>query len=179
MFCLVHDLKRLSQTRNFGMTLTEGLLHSKTSLMPNVATLPLVPLDSQMLPCWRHQSTWLLHEWIFVQMEDMNECILKKFRIIVESREDQKMGDINECIFFYLSFKRPPEKKVWVRNLPSGWSTEASDSPFQSCYSHHFWSLQTGTAMKIRGEKNQSGLKTVRTHSENLKLDMLSYTKSS
>jgi hypothetical protein len=45
-----------------------------------------------------------------------------------------------------------------VRNLPSGWSTEASDSPFQSCYSQSFFfKFANWYCNEWRyGEKNQS-----------------------
>ena len=140
MFRVIHETETVVAIVEW----QEGLLHSKTSLVPNVGTL--VPLDSQMLPCWRQQSAWAV-TGVFCLCSSNGEHerrYLQKFRII-------------------LSFSELPSRdrlrKVRRRNLPSGWSTEASDSPFQSCYSHHFWSLQTGTAMKIRGEKTSQGWK--------------------
>jgi hypothetical protein len=121
-----------------------------------------------MLPCWRQQSAWAVTEVFFCSDGEHEWMHLQKFRIIVASREVQKM-----LVFFFFGLpSRGLLKKVRTRNIPSGWSTEASDSPFQSCYSHHFWSLQTGTAvnedMAIWGGKTVK-VQTYR-HSENLKL---------
>lgn len=71
-----------------------------------------------------------------------------------------QMGKADEskryCLFFLSELPlRDHLRKARMRNLPSGWSTEAWGSPFQSCYSHRFRSLQTGTAMKIRGERER------------------------
>ena len=85
MFRVIHETETVVAIVEW----QEGLLHSKTSLVPNVGTL--VPLDSQMLPCWRQQSAWAVTAVAFCSDGEHEWMHLQKFRIIVESREVQKM----------------------------------------------------------------------------------------
>ena len=108
-----------------------------------------------------HWCLWI-HKCQFVgdsnQLRLLQECIF--FFRWRTWRNAPSVSYWNYCFRGCSAFHLPTRdllKKARTRNLPSGWSTEASKIPFHSYCTHHFWNLQIGTETKI-WRWNQSGL---------------------
>ena len=128
-----------------------------------------------MLPCLRQQSAWAVTRVVFCSDGQHEWMHLQRFRIILESREVQKM-----LVTFFLAYLQEASWKKCEREifpLVDQLKLQISLSSLviaiicEVCKLVLQW-----TNEEDMGEINQSGLKKY-THSENLKLGMLLYTK--